>query len=312
MKCRCRYDFDFRYKLILLEVAKKLAKEIRAKGSNWYLRKFLISCDKAVDCMHEVNNFINRSLKDTDYRSSVRKLSDRISNMDVSEIKSLDTKHGRMLIEGQMYFKRETEKYFSGKCYVVFFQRCIISFEIEKEIKHRMKSWFGAVGANDTTKDTYKYICTIPITNNMEIQSDKQASGFMLTVSNMRNFRPDPHESFSIRLKDEKAYDELKEKIAKLINNAAPNPTEYHQRCNFQPFIKHHDMDIADPKPPPKCAACRHFLFGQLLFGYKCNTCRAIYHEKCFLAEEEYSVYGNISNFVLGGFEDRFSYLIFH
>ena len=284
----------FRYTLILKEVANKLAKEIRANGPNWYLLKFLSSCDKAIDCMHEVNNFIDRSLKDTEYRSSVRKLGDRITNMDTSEIKTLDTRYGRLLLEGQMCFKKETERSFSGKNYVMFFQRCVLSFEIERpEIKTRMKSWFCAPSANGVMTDNYKYICKIPITNNMEIHPEKQATAFTLTVSNMENFRPNPHESFSIRLKDEKAFDELKLKIEKLIHNAAPHPTEDHYGHDFEPFIKHHDIDIANTKPPPKCKACRHFLFGQLLFGYKCNTCRAIFHEKCFLAGEGTSTYGN-------------------
>ena len=80
-----------RYRLILLEVTKNLAKEIRANEPHRYLRKFLSSCDKAVDCMHEVNNFINRSLKDSDYRSSVRNIIGRITNMDPSEKYSLET-----------------------------------------------------------------------------------------------------------------------------------------------------------------------------------------------------------------------------
>ena len=277
-----------------MEVSKKLAKEITTNGSNWYLQKFLSSCDKAIDCMHEVAMFIDRSLKDTEYRSSVRKLGDRITNMDTSEIKTLDTKYGRLLLEGQMYFKKETERFFCGKNYVMFFQRFVLAFEIEKpEIRNRMKSWFGGSDANGVMKDNHKYIAKIPITDNMDIQSEKQANVFTLTVSNMENFRPNPHESFSIRLRDEKAFDELKVKIEKLIDNAAPHPTEDHYGHDFEPFIKHHDIDIAKTKPPPKCKACRHFLFGQLLFGYKCNTCRAIFHEKCFLAGEATTLYGN-------------------
>ena len=127
----------------------------------------------------------------------------------------------------------------------------------------------------------------------MDIQEEKQANGFVLTISNLHNFVPDPNKSFSIRLKEERAFDELKGKVKKLVENAAPDPTDDHHNCDFSTFIKLHEVDIAKPKPPPKCAACKHYLFGQLLFGYKCNTCKAIYHEKCFLAGEANSLYGN-------------------
>ena len=115
-----------------MEVTKKLAKEMRAtRYPHRYLQKFLSSCDKAVDCMHEVNNFINRSLKDSDYRSSVRKIIGRITNMDPTEHHSLETKYGRLRLEGQMCYRRETSRNFSGRSYVMFFDTGVLFFEIE-------------------------------------------------------------------------------------------------------------------------------------------------------------------------------------
>ena len=279
----------------MFEFGKKLEKEIKANGSNRYLQRCLVSCDKAVDCMHEVNNFINRSLKDTDYRTCVRKFSERIKNMEMSEINSLDTKHGRLVLEGQMVFKKQTERHYNAKCYLMFFQRSIFAFEIENDSANQFKKFFTGVTSYDTSKDSYRYMCTIPVTKEMEVKGDKQVNANILTVSNLRSnsFLSNPHESFSLRIRDEKAFDELKLKVEKLVENASPRPNAEHQGCDFAPFIKHHEIDIAHPKPPPKCAECRHYLFGQLLCGYKCNTCRAIYHEKCFLDGESNSIYGN-------------------
>ena len=229
---------------MLIEVAKKLANEMRANAPHPFFQKFLSSCDKAVDCIHEVNNFINRSLKDSDYKLSLRKTINLITNMDPSDKLSLETKYGRLRLEGKMLFRRETSRTFTGNGYVMFFDSSVLFFEIENTVRDRMKNWFGTPSSNDTTSHTYRYVCTIPITKNMDIQEVKVANGFVLTISNLRNFVPNPNESFSVRLKEERAFDELKLKVKKLVENAAPKPTDDHHNHDFKTFIKHHEVDI--------------------------------------------------------------------
>ena len=276
-------------------LAKELAKEIKSKGPDKNLQQFLYSCDKAVDCMHEVSNFVNRYIRDTEYRASVRKFTDKIRNMGSDDMKTLDTKYGRLMIEGQMTFKKEIENNYSHKCYLMFFQRRLFTFKIENECNKTFRGgWFGGSFC-DETKNTYCYRDSIPITNSMSINVEKYPEFSIMTVCNLRDFIPVNQESFSVKIKDEKSLEELKEKIQKLIEDASPRPIDDHQGHEFSPFIKHHELRIVeDPKLPPKCAICRHYLFGQLLCGYKCDTCTSIYHEYCFLEGKANDLYGNI------------------
>ena len=213
--------------------------------------------------------------------------------MDTIELSTIDTKYGRLLIEGHMTFKKETENGFNNKCYILIFQRRLFAFETRgKNSKNMFWLLFGGKPCEDT-KEEYDYLSSVPITNSMSIKVEKLSEGGILTVYNLRDFLPVLHDSFNIKLKDDKALEELKAKIQKLIDNASPRPTEDHQGHEFSPFIKHHIVHIGDPKPPPKCSLCKHYFFGQLLIGYKCNTCSSIYHEKCFLEGNSSDIYGN-------------------
>ena len=138
-------------------LGKELAKEIKSKGRDTHLQRFLRSCDKAVDCMHEVSNFVNRYIRDTEYRSSVRKFTDKIRNMDSETINTLDTKYGRLMIEGPMTYKKVLENNYSNKCHLMFFQRRLFTFKIENESKQTF--WGGWFGGNfcDDTKNTYHF-----------------------------------------------------------------------------------------------------------------------------------------------------------
>jgi hypothetical protein len=278
----------------LTTLGKELAKEIKSDGTNKHLQRFLRSCDKAVDCMHEVSNFVNRYIRDTEYRASLRKFTDKIRNMDSDALKTLDTKYGRLILEGQMTFKKVIENSYNQKCYLMFFQQRLFTFKIENEgNKTFLGSLFG--GHCDETKNTYFYRDSIPITSSMNINVEKYPEFSIMTVCNLRDFIPVNHESFCVKIKDEKTLNELKEKIQKLIDDASPRPIDDHQGHQFSPFIKHHLLEISeDPKSPPKCSSCRHYLFGQLQCGYKCDTCTSIYHENCFLEGAANNLYGNI------------------
>ena len=286
----------------MVTLGKELAKQIKSSGPDEYLQRFLRSCNRAVEYMHEINNFINRFIRDTEYKSSIRKVSDRIRNMSELEIANIDTKYGRLMIEGHMTFKKETDPNFNSKCYLMFFQYRMLAFEVQGKPNKNM-FWYMFANkdtSSDDTKDNYDFLTSIPITSSMTITIDKQAEGGIMSVNNMRDFLPIANESFKLKFKEMKTLEELKGKIEKLIVNASPCPSHEHSGHEFVPFMKHHIVNIADPRPTPKCGSCKHFLFGQLLFGYHCKTCDSIYHEKCFLEGEANELYGNYHSFPKG------------
>ena len=124
--------------MILVTLGKELAKQIKSSGPDEYLQRFLRSCNRAVEYMHEINNFINRYIRDTEYKSSIRKVSDRIRNMSESDIANIDTKYGRLLIEGHMTFRKETDPSFNTKCYLMFFQYRMLAFEVQGKSNKNM------------------------------------------------------------------------------------------------------------------------------------------------------------------------------
>ena len=190
--------FSLRYKLILITLGKELAKQIEKQRTDKYLQQCLRSCDKAVDCMHEVNNFVNRFIKDTEYRSSVRKFSDRIRFMDTDEIKKMDIKYGRLSLEGQLTFKKETESHYNDRSYLMCFQRRIFIFEIVHS-KRKFLSLFLNATPTDSTKDTYNFVGSLPISNSMSVTVEKHPDHSVLKVRNLHEFLPIPHESFSAK-----------------------------------------------------------------------------------------------------------------
>ena len=167
------FVFLCRYKLILTTLAKELAKEIKSTGNDKQLQHFLRSCDKAVYCMHEVSNYVNRYTKDTEYKSSVRKFTDNVRGMESEELRTIATKYGRLVLEGQMIFKKETEQQYSSKFYLMFFQRRLFTFKIEKACNKTFLGGLFGGNCSDNANDIYHYKDSIPITNCMSITVEK-------------------------------------------------------------------------------------------------------------------------------------------
>ena len=89
-------------------LGKQIAKRIESKGSDKYLNQFLRSCSKAVNSMHEVSKYINRYIKDTEYKASLKKFRDQIKDMTPKDLNSFFVNYGYLKLEGQMTFRKET------------------------------------------------------------------------------------------------------------------------------------------------------------------------------------------------------------
>ena len=67
--------------------------------------------------MHEVNTYINRYTKDAAYKESVRKLTDRITNM--RETNALVSNYGQLMFDGPMKFKFAVDANYNSKAYLI-------------------------------------------------------------------------------------------------------------------------------------------------------------------------------------------------
>ena len=92
---------------MLEAIAKECFKHIKTHGRTLMNTSLLRSCTKALRCMHEINTYINRYQKDTEYMVSVRSICDRIRNM--KSTRGLESQYGQLVFEGQMKFKRSFE-----------------------------------------------------------------------------------------------------------------------------------------------------------------------------------------------------------
>ena len=240
------------------------------RGVNVEMNRHLLrSCERAVDCMHEVNTYINRFKKDAEYKESVRKLTDRIRNMRVTN--GLASDYGQLMFDGPMQFKLQVDSKFNKKAYLMCFQARILVFEVDTNEEH-----------NSSLKDNYFYIASIKITNKMSLAVEEKKTEGIITVLTLENFIPNNRESFNIKVPLGQELEELKEKFQALINKAAPRPDAKHRGHDFENVAPQHAIDIRKPKPPPCCAECNLYLFGQIFTGFKCIDCDSYYHEYCF------------------------------
>ena len=257
---------------MLLGIGKEVTKQIQKGVSVKLNRSFLESLKKAILSMHEINTYINRFKKDSDYKASVRKLSDRITNMKTT--KGLETDYGQLMFEGQVQFKMQNENRYNDKCYLICFQFRIMIFEIERHEEH-----------HSTHKDFYFFMDSIEVSNKMTYTvEEKGKKEWIITVQTVdHNFVVINRKSFNIKVNLEQEKDELEAKFKDLLDKAAPRLCEKHRTHNYQTCLPDHDIDFRNPKPPPSSGECDLYLFGQIFMGYKCESCNCCYHEQCFI-----------------------------
>ena len=253
-------------------------------------RKFLRSCEVAVRALHELNMYINAYKRDSDYKASVRKICGQIRNMKSTD--GLESDYGQLMFERRMKFKRENEPKFTGNCYLMCFNSLILIFEIE-EPEDTGKGIFGLKrekSYQSTQKDLYVYIGACKVTNNMVLLEDKNGGKrgeAIITIQVMDDYQLNNQESFSVMVPEGKDYDELKKKFQELVDKAVERPTtDKHRMHEFHTAIPKHNIEMKNPKPPPRCGECGLYIFGLLFMGYKCETCNECYHSNCFLDGE--------------------------
>ena len=134
---------------MLEAIGKECFKHIKTHGRTLMNTSLLRSCTKALRCMHEINTYINRYKKDTEYMVSVRSICDRIRNM--KSTKGLESQYGQLVFEGQMKFKRSYEDRYNDMCHLMCFQARILIFDIE----HSSKKALDFDSLSNTTR-TYK------------------------------------------------------------------------------------------------------------------------------------------------------------
>ena len=262
--------------------------------------QFLKSCDDAVKALHELNIYINTYKRDSDYKASVRKICDQIRNMQSTE--GLESNYGQLMFEGRMKFKKETEQKYENNCYLMCFQHRILVFDIEEpeDKKRGILEIFKQDSSYQHSKEFYVYISSIKVTQSMMCVSEESAGNKdegVITIRNMKNFVVDTQESFSVmvpRGENNKELEELKKQFGKLIEDAMTRPTcDKHRMHDYHTAIQKHDIEIKNPKPPPRCAECNLYIFGLLFMGYRCETCKEVYHKECFMSGMEMShIYG--------------------
>ena len=130
-------------------------KQIKHHGRTILNTRLLMSCDQALRCMHEINTYINRCKKDSEYIASVNLLCDRIEGM--KSTKGLESKYGHLVFEGQMEFKCQNAKCYN-MCYLMCFQARILIFDI---IKHTTRKFSLESIFECQTDVTYFYIESI-------------------------------------------------------------------------------------------------------------------------------------------------------
>ena len=266
---------------MLTAVGKEISKEIKRGVNVDTNRHFLKSCETAIECMHEVNTYINRYCKDATYKESVRKLTDRIKNM--KNTNGLVSNYGQLMFDGPMNFKLLIDSKFNSKAYLMCFQARILIFDIESN-EHQTSS----------LKDNYFYMTSIKVTNGMSLtvkENEPKKGEGIITVLKHENFIPNNRESFDIKVPMGPVLDELKSQFESLINKATFRPHSKHKLHDFELVAPKNDLNIRNPKPPPSCGECNLYLFGQIFTGYKCVQCECYYHEHCFRDGKEVLLY---------------------
>ena len=257
---------------MLTAIGKEIYKELKHGINVEMNRHFLKSCETAIECMHEVNTYINRYAKDATYKESVRKLTDRIKNMRDSS--ALVSNYGQLMFDGPMTFRLLIDSKYNSKAYLMCFQARIIIFDVESNEQQ-----------TSSLKDNYFFMGSIQVTNGMSltVENNKPGKGMAeLTVMKHENFILNNRESFKIKVPIGAELEELKAKFESLIEKASFRPHAKHKLHDFEPVAPRHDMNIRNPKPPPSCGECNLYLFGQIFTGYKCLQCEGFYHEFCF------------------------------
>ena len=254
---------------MLTGIGGQIVKEIK-RGVNVEMnRHYLRSCETAIECMHEVNQYINRHKKDAEYKESVRKLTDRIKNM--RDTSSLVSSYGQLMFDGPMKFKLQVDSKYNSKAYLMCFQSRILIFDVENNEQQY-----------SSLKDSYFYVRSIKVTSGMTLTMVEDKKEGTITVLKHENFIPNNRESFNIKVPLGPELDELNSKFQLLIEKATFRPHSKHKLHDFEPVAPRHDINIRNPKPPPHCGECNRYLFGQIFTGYKCEQCDNYYHEYCF------------------------------
>ena len=256
---------------MLVAIGHQLVKEIKRGSNVENNRHFLSSCEKAIESMHEVNTYINRYTKDAAYKESVRKLTDRITNM--RETNALVSNYGQLMFDGPMKFKFAVDANYNSKAYLMCFQARILIFDLETNMRE-----------TSSLKDNYFFMNSIKVTSGMSliVTDHKNKREGIICVTKHDNFVVNNRESFMIRVPLGQELEELKDKFQKLIDKASFRPHPKHKLHDFEPVAPRRDIDIRNPKPPPHCDECKLYLFGQIFTGYKCIQCDSYYHEFCF------------------------------
>ena len=257
---------------MLTAIGQQIVKAIKSGVNVECNRHFLKSCESAIESMHEVNTYINRFTKDSNYKESVRKLSDRITNM--REPHSVVTNFGLLMFDGPMTFKLANETKYKSNAYLMCFQNRILIFDHETDVKEPTY-----------LKDKYFYIRSIKVTSGMSLTVTPYKSGGkeeIINVTKHENFVVNNRESFMVRVPVGPELEELKEKFQSLIDKASFRPHDKHKHHDFEPVAPRNGIDIRNPKPPPRCDECKLYLFGQIFTGYKCIPCDSYFHEYCF------------------------------
>ena len=266
--------------MLLTAIGQQIVKTIKNGVNVEYNRHFLRSCENAIEGMHEVNTYINRFTKDAAYKESVRKLTDRITNM--RDPHSLVTNYGLLMFDGPMKFKLAVDTKYKENAYLMCFQARILIFDHETDQRE-----------STSLKDKYFYTRSIKVTNGMSltVTPHKNKKEEIINVTKHENFVVNNRESFMIRVPIGPELDELKEKFQLLIDKASFRPHAKHKLHDFEPVAPRHDINIRNPKPPPNCDECELYLFGQIFTGYKCLQCERYYHEFCFREGKNNPVY---------------------
>ena len=265
---------------MLIGIGNHIAKEIKSGINVDMNRHFLRSCENAIDTMHEVNTYINRYQRDAEYKESVRKLTDRIRNM--RDTSSVISNYGKLMFDAPMKFKLEIDNKYNTRAYLMCFQARILIFDIETNEQQ-----------NSSLKDNYFFMSSIKVTSgmNLRVEEDTNKKEATITVMKYENFIPNNRESFSIKVPLGPELDELKKKFESLIEKASFRPHEKHKLHDFETVAPIRDIDIRNPKPPPYCAECNRYLYGQILTGYRCYQCDSYYHEYCFREAQDNPYY---------------------
>jgi hypothetical protein len=288
-------------KKIKTDIAKMKRKKERIKKESQLLKdkRFLQSCQDAVNALHELNIYINSYKRDSDYKAKVRKICDQMRNMTTTE--GIESNYGQLMFEiPKMKFKKEIDQKYEENCFLMCFQSRILIFDIEAP-EDEAKSWeiWKKEASYQINKESYVYIGSIKVTNSMALLADETAGTKkegLITVRNNDDFKINYQESFNVMVPlgelDEKSgkykeFDALKMQFEKLINEAMRRPdTDKHRMHDYHTAIQKHDIEIKNPKPPPVCGECGLYIFGLLFMGYKCETCNECYHKECFLNGE--------------------------